>query len=235
MSRINNDLLVNLKKEQKQEEKIKSYKEEKIKQEMELQALLKEAEDKRREIEESKKEDKKRLRAKLINEDIEKANLKINDLRYNEGIIELKKIIDKLSLEEKPKYEKQINKQIEILENASQVPLITINDIVEGEDLEKFELSYHALDKAQISLSQIGERGPPQSAALQEPRVSRRKHSCLPFGGQTLSVSFSFPPQSPWQPYRTGKPQLPARTVLYRRTRWTRPPSQQPGDMPASI
>ena len=46
-----------------------------------------------------------------------------------------------------------MNKQIEVLENASQVPIITKADLDRDENFDKFRLAYQALDKAQISLS----------------------------------------------------------------------------------
>ena len=49
---------------------------------------------------------------------------------------------------------KDLNKQIEVLENASQVPIITKFDLEDNENRDKFNLAYQALDKAQISLSE---------------------------------------------------------------------------------
>ncbi|GAG81819.1 unnamed protein product, partial [marine sediment metagenome] len=46
-----------------------------------------------------------------------------------------------------------MNKQIEVLENASQVPIITKVDLDKDENRDKFKLAFQALDKAQISLS----------------------------------------------------------------------------------
>jgi len=153
VSRINNDLLLILKKEMKQTDKIKAYQQKKLEEEKELETLLEEAETKRKELEIIRKEDKQKKREKVIEEEIELASNIIKDFKYNEAILKLKKIIKKSGEVGKDKLIKQLNKQIEVLENASQVPLITKEDVDRNEDLIKFELSYKALDKAQISLS----------------------------------------------------------------------------------
>jgi len=153
VSRINNDLLLILKKEMKQTEKIKAYQQKKIEEEKELETLLEEAEIKRKELEKIRKEEKQKKREKVIEDEMELVNNIIKDFKYNEAILKLKKIIKKSGKVGKDKLIKQLNKQIEVLENASQVPLITIEDVDRNEDLIKFELSYKALDKAQISLS----------------------------------------------------------------------------------
>jgi hypothetical protein len=54
---------------------------------------------------------------------------------------------------EKEKLIKQIKKQFEVLQNASQVPLIALNSLEKGENWKKFQNAYMALDRAQISLS----------------------------------------------------------------------------------
>jgi hypothetical protein len=153
VSRINNDLLFMLKKEMKQTEKIKAMQQKKLEEEKELETLLKEAEVKREKLEEIRKVEKQKKVEKFIDEEMESANSIIKDLRYNEAILRLKRIIKKSGKIGKDKLVKQINKQIEILENASQVPLITTDEIDKNEDLVKYELAYKALDKAQISLS----------------------------------------------------------------------------------
>jgi len=153
VSRINNELLFILKKERKQHEKLKTLKQVKIEKDQEIEALLKEAEIKRNEQEEIKKEEKKKKREEFVEKEWERANGVIKDLKYNEGVIILKKVAKKLKKMGKDKLLKQVNKQIETLKNASLVPLITIYDVEKGENMEKFEISYRGLDSAQISLS----------------------------------------------------------------------------------
>jgi len=153
VSRINNDLLFILKKEKKQTEKLKALKQVKIEKVQEIEALLKEAEIKRNEQEIIKKEEKRIKREEFIKEEWERANGILKDLKYNEAIVVLKKVARKLKKIGKEKLLKQVNKQIDTLVSASQVPIITTYDVKKGENMEKFEMSYRGLDSAQISLS----------------------------------------------------------------------------------
>ena len=153
VSRINNDLLFILKKEIKQTEKLKALKQLKIDKVQEIEALLKQADIKRDEQEIIKKEEKRKKREEFITEEWERANLICSELKYNESIVVLKKVARKLKKIGKDKLLKQVNKQIETLVSASQVPIITTYDVKKGENMEKFEISYRGLDSAQISLS----------------------------------------------------------------------------------
>jgi hypothetical protein len=153
VSRINNDLLFILKKEMKQTEKIKAMQQKKVEDKKELEGLLKEAEKKRKELDDIKKEEKRKRREDIVQKELEIANDIIKDLKYNEGILKLKNVIKKLEKLKQDKLVKQMNKQIEVLENASQVPIITTSELERDENINKFELAYRALDKAQISLS----------------------------------------------------------------------------------
>jgi len=153
VSRINNDLLFILKKEMKQTEKIKAMQQKKVEEEKELKLILKEADEKRKELDKMRKEENRKQREGIVQKELDVANEIIKDLRYNEGILKLKKVIKKLERLKQDKLVKQMNKQIEVLENASQVPIITISELERDENINKFELAYRALDKAQISLS----------------------------------------------------------------------------------
>ncbi len=153
VSRINNDLLFILKKEMKQTEKIKAMQEKKVEEQKELEVLLKEADIKQQELEKVRKEEKRKQREKIIQEEMEETNLIIKDLKYNEAILKLKRVIRKLEKIGNEKLIKQIKSKIKILENASQVPLITIEDLEKSEYIEKYKLAFKALDKAQLSLS----------------------------------------------------------------------------------
>jgi hypothetical protein len=153
VSRINNDLLFILKKEMKQTEKIKAMQQKKVEERKELEVLLNEAENKRKELDQINKEEKRKRREEIVQKELDAANDIIKDLKYNEGIFKLKKVIKKLEKLKQDKLIKQMNKQIEVLENASQVPIITTSELERGENINKFELAYHALDNAQISLS----------------------------------------------------------------------------------
>ena len=153
VSRINNDLMITLKKEMKQTEKLKAYQQKKVEEKKELEELLKEAEENQKELDHIRKEEKKKQREKLIQKERDKANQIIKNLKYNEGILALRKVIEKIENTDQDKMIKEINKQIEVLENASQVPIITKADLDRDENFDKFRLAYQALDKAQISLS----------------------------------------------------------------------------------
>ncbi|MFX0031258.1 MAG: hypothetical protein ACFE9P_01230, partial [Candidatus Hermodarchaeota archaeon] len=154
VSRINNDLLFILKKEMKQVEKIKAIQKKKLEEEQEIEVLLREADEKRKELEKTKKEKKRKQRELVIQQRLEEVNDILKKLKYNEGILMLKKVIKKLAKIGQEKQIKQLNKQIEVLKNASQVPIITLDDIESNENIQKFTIAYQALDRAQISLAE---------------------------------------------------------------------------------
>ena len=153
VSRINSDLLIKLNKEKKQTEKLEALKQKKVEKEKELKLILKEADDKQEELDHIRKEEKIKQRVKLIQKERDRAHEIIKNLKYNEGILALMKIINKIRNTAQDKLVKEILKQIEILENASQVPIITKYEFDDKEDIGKVRLAYLALDKAQISLS----------------------------------------------------------------------------------
>ncbi|MBY9016326.1 MAG: hypothetical protein KGD68_11585 [Candidatus Lokiarchaeota archaeon] len=153
VSRVNNDLLITLNKEKKQTKRLEALKQKKVEKDKELKLILKEAEEKQEELDQIRKEEKKKQREKLIQKERDEAHEIIKNLKYNEGILALIKIIKKIENTEQVKLVKEIQKQIEVLENASQVPIITKHNLDDKEDIENFKLAYQALDKAQISLS----------------------------------------------------------------------------------
>ncbi|GAH39384.1 unnamed protein product, partial [marine sediment metagenome] len=104
-------------------------------------------------LDQIRKEEKRKRREEIVQKELDIANEIIKDLKYNEGILKLKKVIKKLEKLKQDKLVKQMNKQIEVLENASQVPIITTSELERDENINKFELAYRALDNAQISLS----------------------------------------------------------------------------------
>lgn len=153
VSRINNDLLIILKKEMKQTEKQKEYEQKKAEKKKEIEELLKDADEKQKELDKQKKVEKRKQREKLIQKERDNANDIIKTLKYNEGVLALRKIIKKVENTDQDKILKELNKQIEVLENASQVPIITTVDLDKDENRDKYKLAFQALDKAQISLS----------------------------------------------------------------------------------
>ncbi|MBY8986973.1 MAG: hypothetical protein KGD61_00840, partial [Candidatus Lokiarchaeota archaeon] len=153
VSRINNDLLFILKKEMKQTDKLEEYHKKKEEEKKELDELLKDANEKQKELDKLRKEEKHKQRERLIQKEHDLANDIIKTLKYNEGVLALRKIIKKIVNTDLDRLIKELNKQIEVLENASQVPIITMVDLDNDENHDKFKLAYRALDKAQISLS----------------------------------------------------------------------------------
>lgn len=161
VSRINNDLLLKLKKDEKMSKKHEEYKIKKIQEEKEIEALLKEAEIRKEEL---KKVEEKEKREKLfkiqisdkirgrIKDKLNEANIEIIKFKYNEGILILKdviKMMDKLGWK---KEIEDVNEQIQVLKTKSQVPLIVLEEFDANENMEKVKSAYEALDKAQMSL-----------------------------------------------------------------------------------
>jgi len=153
VSRINNDLLITLNKEKKQTARLEALKQKKVEEQKELKLILKEADEKQKELDQIRKSEKKKQRVRLIQKERDEAHEIIKNLKYNEGILALTKIIKKIKNTEQDKLVIEMNKQIEVLINASQVPIIADVDLDKDENFDKFKLAYQALDKAQISLS----------------------------------------------------------------------------------
>ncbi|MFW9949477.1 MAG: hypothetical protein ACFFKA_05065, partial [Candidatus Thorarchaeota archaeon] len=153
VSRINNDLLIILKKEMKQTQKLKAIQQKKIEEKKELEELLKEADEKQKELEIIRKEEKRKQREKIIQKERDIANDIIKTLRYNEGVLALKKVIKKIENTDLDNLSRDMKKQIEELEKTSQVPIITNVELDREENIDKFKLAFQALDNAQISLS----------------------------------------------------------------------------------
>jgi len=88
--------MITLKKEKKQTEKLKAYQKKKVEEKEELEELLKEAEENQKEFDQIRKEEKKKQRQKLIQKERDKANQVIKNLKYNKGILDLRKVIKKI-------------------------------------------------------------------------------------------------------------------------------------------
>ena len=137
----------------KETEKLKKIQQKKVEEKKELEDLLKEADEKQKELEKIRKAEKRKQREKIIRKERDAANEIIKTLRYNEGILALRDIIKKIENTDLDKLSKEIYKQIEVLESASQVSIITNVDLEGDENIDKFKLAYQSLDNAQISLS----------------------------------------------------------------------------------
>jgi tetratricopeptide (TPR) repeat protein len=156
VSRINNDLLFKLKRERKTYEILEDIKKKKVEEEMQMETLKKETERERRELKKQKKEDKRKLAReefdKKIFRELERAEKHIEDFKYNEGILLLireKKKLEKLGKDDEIK---KVDELINDVKDKVEIPLVTVEPLSDIENLEKFEITYKALDKAQISL-----------------------------------------------------------------------------------
>jgi len=156
VSRINNELLFKLKQEKKAYELLEQRKKKKAEEEEQMKKLKKETERERRELKKQKKMDKRKLARdefdKKIFQEIERAEKLIDDYKYNEGILVLlreKKKLDKLARDEEIK---KIDETINEVKDKAEIPLVSFESLDDIKNLEKFETTYKALDKAQISL-----------------------------------------------------------------------------------
>ena len=150
VSRINNELLLKVKREESIHMKLISLRKQKAEERKEFEGLLKEAET--RPKEEKKKEKFEEIDKNIII-NLDKASLLIDALKYNEAILVLRELIKVLEQVGRSEEIKKINAQISSLISDSKVPIITLEDLGEDEKLEQFTLAYRALDKAIMSLS----------------------------------------------------------------------------------
>jgi len=88
VSRINNDLMITLKKEMKQTEKLKAYQQTKVEEKKELEELLKEAEGKQEILKKIRNEEKRKQREKLIKKEIQESTIYASKETVFEEIIE---------------------------------------------------------------------------------------------------------------------------------------------------
>ena len=156
VSRINNDLLFKLKRERKTYEILEDIKKKKAEDEKQMQKLKEDTERERRELKKQKKVDKRKLAKeefdKKIFRELKRAKKLIDDFKYNEGILLLvreKKKLEKLSKDEEII---RVDDLINDVKNKAEIPLVTLEPLSDIENLEKYEIIYKALDKAQISL-----------------------------------------------------------------------------------
>jgi hypothetical protein len=156
VSRINNELLFKLKRERKTYEVLEDIKMKKVEEEKQMEKLKKETERERRELKKQKKEDKRKLAREEFDRkifiELERAEKFIDDFKYNEGILLLIREKKKLLKSAKDEEIKRIDEVINNVKSKVEIPLVTLEPLSDIENLEKFEATYKALDKAQISL-----------------------------------------------------------------------------------
>ncbi len=162
VSRINNELLFKLKKEEKASKRIEEYKAKKLQEEKEIEILLNEAEKEKEKLKEIEVKEKREIMIKIqtsdklkdkIKDKLNEANIEIVKFKYNEGILMFKDVIKKM---ERLGWEKEINEinaQIRTLEDKSKIPIIVLEDFDEDENMDNVKAAYQALDKAQMSFS----------------------------------------------------------------------------------
>jgi len=156
VSRINNELLFKLKREQKQAEILEDIKIKKIEEEKQMLLLKEEAKREREEDARRKKEAKRRFAKEEVLRNIsvklDKASKLIESFQYNEGILIMIEEIHRLITLGKDEEVSKINKQIEEIKLKSEIPVITLETT--GDDLQnkKFEAAYKALDNAQLAM-----------------------------------------------------------------------------------
>ncbi|MFX1597096.1 MAG: hypothetical protein ACFFBK_13650, partial [Promethearchaeota archaeon] len=156
VSRINNELLFKLKREEKQAEILEEIKLKRIEEEKELELLKEQAKREREEREKKKKEEKRRLVKEEYDKKIviklNKAEKLIESYRYNEAIVIIKEEIQKLNVPEKESEITELHEKIENLRTISLIPLITIEVSDDEFQNANFKAAYTALDEAQISI-----------------------------------------------------------------------------------
>ena len=159
--RINNELLVKLKKEEVKFLKFKEYEKKKLMEEKELERLLTEAEQQKEVTAIANRKEKRKLLGKAqiserlrnkIEESLERADIIIQNYKYNEGILKLKEIIEMMKRIGGEKEIIDINQRIQTLIDKSLVPLPVTEDFEINEINDRFKSAYEALDKAQVSL-----------------------------------------------------------------------------------
>jgi len=155
VSRINNELLFKLKREQKQAEIFEDIKIKKVEEEKQIALLKEETKRERKELEkrrkEERKEEAKRELDRKISIKLDKANKLIDSYRYNEGILIMREEIKRLTKLEKHDEIERINEQINNLKAEAEIPLITLEVDSEESQIGNFKAAYKALDEAQVS------------------------------------------------------------------------------------
>ncbi|MFW9880556.1 MAG: hypothetical protein ACFFG0_46400, partial [Candidatus Thorarchaeota archaeon] len=158
VSRINNELLFKLKKQQKQAEALRDIKIKKEEEEKERLLLKEEARREREEEERRKKEEKRRLAKeevlRKISAKLDKANKLIENFQYNEGVLMMKEEIDRLATLGKEEEVSKINEQIEEVKSLSEIPLITLDPFEDDLQNKNFQAAYRAFDNAQVALAE---------------------------------------------------------------------------------
>ncbi len=158
VSRINNELLFKLKREQKQAEILEDIKVKKIEEEKQRILFREETIREKKEEEKRKKEEKRRFAKeevlRKISVKLDKASKLIENFRYNEGILIIKEEIHRLTKYGKEEEISKINEQIEEIKTISEIPLVTLETSEDDLQNRNFKAAYKALDNAQVAMAE---------------------------------------------------------------------------------
>ncbi|TFG02353.1 MAG: hypothetical protein EU542_05220 [Promethearchaeota archaeon] len=161
VNRISTDLLVTLKNEEQNYKRYKEQERMKIEEEKEIEKMVLETEKQRKELEELSTKERRKKLIKLqiseklkekIKENYERANIEVKNFNYNKAIVMYKDIINMMKRIGWEREISEIKNQIHVLKNKSHVPLITVENLEEEENMDKFKSAYIALDRAHVSL-----------------------------------------------------------------------------------
>ncbi|UCC18872.1 MAG: hypothetical protein JSV62_12290 [Promethearchaeota archaeon] len=158
VSRINNELLFKLKREQKQAEILEDIKIKKEEEDKEILLLKEEAKREREEEARRRKEEKRRFAKeevlRKISAKLDKANKLIENLQYNEGVLMMIEEINRLTTLGKEEDVSKINEQIGEIKRLSEIPLITLEFSEDDLQNKKLQAAFRALDNAQVAMAE---------------------------------------------------------------------------------
>jgi tetratricopeptide (TPR) repeat protein len=160
VSRINNDLLFKLKRERKKVEGLKALREKKLEEKKAKERLFEESLLAKKEIADKEKEEKrarfrelevtKRVDKKIISQ-MDSVGSLMEDKMFNEAILNINNTIELLQKSGKEKEIEALKQKLETIKKQSEIPLIVLETLDKDENMESFEVSYKALDRAQFS------------------------------------------------------------------------------------
>ena len=157
VSRINNELLFKLKREQKKAEILEDVKIKRIEEEKERAILKEEEKRERKELEKRRKEEKRRIARKElemeITRKIERAYKLIENFQFNEGVLLLREETERLTKLGKYDEIESINEQIDNIKAEAGIPLITLEVSINDLQNENFKTAFKALDRAHVSVA----------------------------------------------------------------------------------
>ena len=150
VSRINNDLLLNIKREKREYERLLELRKK-------TQEARKERGDLIKKVQTISNETLKSKEMSKVNKDVvknlERINILMDGLKYNEASLILNDTINILEKFEKNEDIQQLENQIQNILHRSSVPIITLKDVYKFKKLKPFNLAFNALDNANLSIS----------------------------------------------------------------------------------